>query len=140
VKDACRILHWPTDISSVVYGYKTINGVTPCFVTYKKSDQISNSTQYNDHFIDPQTFAWESRSNRRIESSEIQNVIHSNLILLFVKKSDGEGTDFYCIGEVEIVPGSIKQDKMPVSEEPVIHFKYALKYPVEDHLYAYLTD
>ena len=139
-KDACRILNWPTDISSVVYGYKTVNGVTPCFVTYKKSDSISNSTQYNDHFIDPQTFAWESRSNRRIESSEIQNVINSDLILLFVKKSDGEGTDFYCIGEVEIVPGSIKQDKMPVSEEPVVHFKYSLKHRVEDHLYEYLTE
>jgi superfamily II DNA or RNA helicase/HKD family nuclease len=139
-KDACRILNWPTDISSVVYGYKTVNGVTPCFVTYKKSDSISNSTQYNDHFIDPQTFAWESRSNRRIESSEIQNVINSELILLFVKKSDGEGTDFYCIGEVEIVPGSIKQDKMPVSEEPVVHFKYSLKHRVEDHLYEYLTE
>ena len=139
-KDACRILNWPTDISSVVYGYKTVNGVTPCFVTYKKSDSISNSTQYNDHFIDPQTFAWESRSNRRIESSEIQNVINSELILLFVKKSDGEGTDFYCIGEVEIVPGSIKQDKMSVSEEPVVHFKYSLKHRVEDHLYEYLTE
>jgi superfamily II DNA or RNA helicase/HKD family nuclease len=139
-KDACRILNWPADISSVVYGYKTVNGVTPCFVTYKKSDSISNSTQYNDHFIDPQTFAWESRSNRRIESSEIQNVINSELILLFVKKSDGEGTDFYCIGEVEIVPGSIKQDKMPVSEEPVVHFKYSLKHRVEDHLYEYLTE
>lgn len=139
-KDACRILNWPTDISSVVYGYKTVNGVTPCFVTYKKSDSISNSTQYNDHFIDPQTFAWESRSNRRIESSEIQNVINSDLILLFVKKSDGEGTDFYCIGEVEIVPGSIKQDKMSVSEEPVVHFKYSLKHRVEDHLYEYLTE
>lgn len=139
-KDVCRILNWPTDISSVVYGYKTVNGKTPCFVTYKKSDQISESTQYNDHFIDQETFAWESRSNRKLESQEIQNVINSDLILLFVKKSDGEGTDFYCIGEVEIVKGSIKQDVMPKSSEPVVHFKYKLKHRVEDHLYEYLTD
>jgi len=139
-KDVCRILNWPTDISSVVYGYKTVNGQTPCFVTYKKSDQISESTQYNDHFIDQETFAWESRSNRKLESQEIQNVINSDLILLFVKKSDGEGTDFYCMGDVEIVEGSVKQDVMPRSSEPVVHFKYKLKHRVEDHLYEYLTD
>jgi superfamily II DNA or RNA helicase len=139
-KDVCRILNWPTDISSVVYGYKTVNGITPCFVTYKKSKQISESTQYNDHFIDQETFAWESRSNRKLVSTEIQNVINSDLILLFVKKSDGEGTDFYCIGEVEIVQGSVKQDVMPKSSKPVVHFKYKLKHRVEDHLYEYLTN
>jgi superfamily II DNA or RNA helicase/HKD family nuclease len=139
-KDVCRILNWDHDLTSVLFGYKTVNSITPCFVTYKKSDKISQSTQYNDHFINEHTFAWESRSNRKIESSEIQQIIKSDLILLFVKKSDGEGTDFYCIGEVEIAPNSVKQDKMPISQEPVVHFKYNLKHRVEDHLYEYLTD
>jgi len=139
-KDVCRILNWDHDLTSVLFGYKTVNSITPCFVTYKKSDKISQSTQYNDHFINEQTFAWESRSNRKIESSEIQQIIKSDLILLFVKKSDGEGTDFYCIGEAEIAPNSVKQDKMPISQEPVVHFKYNLKHRVEDHLYEYLTD
>jgi len=139
-KDVCRILNWEHDLTSVLFGYKTVNGQTPCFVTYKKSDHISESTQYNDHFIDQETFAWESRSNRKLESQEIQNVINSDLILLFVKKSDGEGTDFYCIGEVDIVKGSVEQDVMSKSSQPVVHFKYKLKHRVEDHLYEYLTD
>jgi hypothetical protein len=112
--------------------------MTPCFVTYKKSADISSGTQYNDHFIDSQTFAWESRSNRKLNSSEIQDVINSDLILLFVKKSDGEGTDFYCLGEVSIVEGSISQAYMPKSNEPVVHFKYKLKEAVEEKLYQYL--
>ncbi len=139
-KDVCRILNWEADISSTVYGYRTQNKCTPCFVTYHKSTKISKSTQYNDHFIDQQTFAWESRSKRKIESTEIQGVLDSKLILLFVKKSDGEGTDFYCLGAANILPGSVKQEKMPVSEEPVVHMTYKLTHPVEDHLYDYLTD
>lgn len=138
-KDVCRILNWEKDISSTVYGYRTQNKQTPCFVTYRKSEGISLGTQYNDHFINPQTFAWESRSNRKIDSSEIQNVIHSELILLFIKKSDGEGTDFYCLGEVSIVDNSIIQAQMPKSEEPVVHFKYHLQNRVEESLYNYLT-
>jgi superfamily II DNA or RNA helicase/HKD family nuclease len=138
-KDVCRILNWEKDISSTVYGYRTQNKQTPCFVTYRKSEGISLGTQYNDHFINPQTFAWESRSNRKIDSAEIQNVIHSELILLFIKKSDGEGTDFYCLGEVSIVENSIVQAQMPKSGEPVVHFKYQIKNRVEENLYKYLT-
>jgi hypothetical protein len=138
-KDVCRILNWDKDISSTVYGYRTQKKMTPCFVTYKKSADISSGTQYNDHFIDTQTFAWESRSNRKLNSSEIQDVVNSDLILLFVKKSDGEGTDFYCLGEVSIVEGSISQAYMPKSNEPVVHFKYKLKEAVEEKLYQYLV-
>jgi superfamily II DNA or RNA helicase/HKD family nuclease len=139
-KDVCRILNWETDISSTVYGYRSQNGCTPCFVTYQKSSKISQSTQYNDHFINQQTFAWESRSKRKIESTEIQAVLSSHLILLFVKKSDGEGTDFYCLGEVNIVPDTVQQGRMSISGEPVVHMNYILHHPVEDHLYDYLTD
>ena len=63
----------------------------------------------------------------------------SELILLFVKKSDGEGADFYCLGEVEILSGSMKQAYMPKSNEPVVHFTYRLKHHVEEALYRYLV-
>jgi superfamily II DNA or RNA helicase/HKD family nuclease len=138
-KDVCRILNWEKDISSTVYGYRTNNKVTPCFVTYKKSEDRTQSTQYNDHFIDARTFAWESRSNRKTSSSEIKQLIESELILLFVKKSDGEGADFYCLGEVQILPDSMRQAYMPKSNEPVVHFTYRFQHQVEDALYRYLV-
>jgi len=62
------------------------------------------------------------------------------LILLFVKKSDGEGEDYYCIGEVEIIPGSMKQGNVPVTNEPVVHFTYRFQHQVEDALYGYLVE
>lgn len=138
-KDVCRALNWDLDISSTLYGYRTRNNVTPCFVTYHKSKDVEASINYNDHFIDPKTFAWESRSQRRIESDEIQNVIKSERILLFLKKEDGEGTDFYFIGDCSIAEGSIKQDTMD-NGQPVVHFTFELDEAVEDGLYAYLTE
>lgn len=138
-KDVCRLLNWDKDISSTVYGYRTNGGITPCFVTYHKSDDIDSTINYNDYFINPSTFAWESRSNRKLESDEIKNVINSERILLFVKKEDGEGTDFYFMGDATIIPDSIEQSYMPDSKLPVVHFKFHLEQPVIDSVYKYIT-
>jgi len=138
-KDVCRVLNWDLDISATLYGYRTRNNTTPCFVTYKKSEEISQSTNYNDHFIDQNTFAWESRSQRRIESDEIQNVINSERILLFVKKEDGEGTDFYFVGDCSIVADSIKQETMD-DGKPVVHFSFALDQTLKIDLFNYFTE
>lgn len=138
-KDVCRLLNWENDISSTIYGYRTRDKVTPCFVTYHKSDDIEDTIKYNDHFISPSIFAWESRSNRKLASSEIKDVINSKRILLFVKKEDAEGTDFYYMGDVSIIKDSIRQDVMPESKKPVVHFKFRLEVPVNDDLYNYIT-
>lgn len=138
-KDVCRLLNWEKDISSTVYGYRTNNETTPCFVTYHKSDTIESSINYNDHFVNQSTFAWESRSNRKLVSKEIKAVIKSKRILLFVKKEDAEGSDFYYMGDVSIIPDSIKQEIMPGSKKPVVHFKFQLRQPVLSSLYEYIT-
>lgn len=138
-KDVCRLLNWEKDVSSTVYGYRTINQITPCFVTYYKSDAIDSTINYNDHFINQSTFAWESRSNRKLGSVEIKGVINSNRILLFVKKEDGEGTDFYYMGDVSIIPDSIEQGFMPGSKLPIVHFKFHLEQPVMESIYNYIT-
>ncbi|WP_323789229.1 DUF3427 domain-containing protein [Psychroserpens sp.] len=138
-KDVCRLLNWENDISSTVYGYRTRNEVTPCFVTYHKSDDIEDTIKYNDYFVSPSIFAWESRSNRKLSSPEIKNVIDSKRILLFVKKEDAEGTDFYYMGDASIIKDSIQQAEMPESGQPVVHFKFKLEQPVKDDLYNYIT-
>jgi hypothetical protein len=136
-KDVCRLLNWEKDISSTLYGYRTRNSITPCFVTYHKSDELEGDINYNDYFINSSVFAWESRSKRKMESPEIQNVINSERILLFVKKEDGEGTDFYYLGDVSILPGSISQETTDKGSS-VVHFKFQLDKPVIDDLYNYI--
>jgi SOS-response transcriptional repressor LexA len=56
-----------------------------------------------------------------------------------VKKQDGEGTDFYFIGDVSIIPDSIEQGSMPESNLPVVHFKFQIQQPVIESLYQYIT-
>lgn len=138
-KDVCRLINWENDISSTVYGYRTRDKITPCFVTYHKSQDIEDTIKYNDHFLNPSIFAWESRSNRKVDSNEIKNVIASERILLFVKKEDAEGTDFYFMGDVSIIPNSIEQAEMPDSKKPIVHFKFQLEQPVIENIYNYIT-
>ncbi len=137
-KDVCRILNWPQDFTSTLFGYRTKYRITPCFVTYDKSDEISESTRYNDHFISQELFAWESRSKLNLDSGEIKDIINSDRILLFVKKRDNEGIDYYFIGDCSIVDGSIKENTMSNSDIPVVHFTFKLDEPVNDQLYDYI--
>ncbi|MFD1553052.1 DUF3427 domain-containing protein [Putridiphycobacter roseus] len=141
-KDVCRLLNWEKDISSTVYGYRTVEKTTPCFVTYNKSDDIEDSINYNDRFISPSEFAWESRSNRKLSSSEIQGVIKSERILLFVIKEDAKKNkdrNFYYMGDVTVKPESTKQTVMPDSLTPIVHFRFQLEQPVVENIYKYIT-
>ncbi len=100
-KDACRILNWLKDESSTVYGYRVKYNTCPIFVTYQKSDDISESTQYEDSFIDRSHFHWWTRSKVTIESKEVNEIRKSSTLkLLFIKKNDDEGSEFYFMGAV----------------------------------------
>lgn len=74
-KDVCKLLNWKSDCSSTIYGYKVETSYPeyscPIFVTYKKSDEISDTTKYDDVFIDNSRFSWMSRSRRTSASDEV---------------------------------------------------------------------
>lgn len=100
-KDVCRILNWPKDESSTVYGYRVKYDTCPIFVTYQKDDDISASTKYEDRFINPSIFHWFTRSRVDITSTEVLAIEKvETLKLLFIKKSDDEGSEFYFMGEI----------------------------------------
>lgn len=144
-KDACRLLNWPQDNSSTMYGYRVKHGTCPIFVTYNKEDDISSSTQYEDAFIDQDTFSWMTRSRLTLDSPEVQRIIRSQEegtdIHLFIKKSDGEGSDFYYMGKAAPVAWSqqtIFDDKG--KELPIVNFRLHLEHSVRDDIYSYFVD
>jgi superfamily II DNA or RNA helicase/SOS-response transcriptional repressor LexA len=146
-KDVCRILNWPSNWESTVYGYKIFDKAAPLFVTYNKAEDISASTKYNDHFVNRNEFAWESKSNRTLESNEIKTIINSessNLrLLLFVQKSNDEGRDFYYMGDVSLIPESVKlgeKEKDSGGVTSVVHFNFRMQTPVQDSIYKYIVD
>ena len=143
-KDVCRILNWEKDDSSTIYGYRIKHDTCPIFVTYEKKEDIASSTKYEDQFIDEQVFSWMTRSKVSTNSSEAQNLIHFRerrlKIFLFIKKSDGEGADFYYMGRVypkhwkEI---TINNDKG--QELPIMNFELQLEHSVRSDIYEYFT-
>lgn len=143
-KDICRILDWDKDDSSTVYGYRIKHGTCPIFVTYEKRDDISDTTKYEDRFVDDQMFSWMTRSRVSVDSPEAQEIINYQKndlkIYLFVKKSDGEGTDFYYMGQV--TPVAYEQTTIADSSGkmlPIMNFKLKLHTPIRNDIYEYFT-
>ncbi|WP_448903316.1 DUF3427 domain-containing protein [Eubacterium sp.] len=143
-KDVCRLMNWDKDESSTMYGYRIKHGTCPIFVTYEKKDDISESTKYEDQFIDNQTFSWMTRNGVALDSRESQEIINyknSGLkICLFIKKSDGEGTDFYYMGSV--APVSWKQTTIQNNKGkilPIVNFIFKLEHSVREDIYEYFT-
>ena len=143
-KDVCRILNWEKDDSSTIYGYRIKYNTCPIFVTYEKKEDISDSTKYEDRFVNNKIFSWMTRNNVTLESNEPQELIHykeSGLkICIFIKKSDGEGTDFYYIGQAfpkEWTETTIRNNKG--KELPIMNFKFELQHSVRDDIYEYFT-
>jgi superfamily II DNA or RNA helicase/HKD family nuclease len=143
-KDVCRILNWDKDESSTVYGYRIKHNTCPIFVTYHKREEINESTKYNDYFISRHKFSWMTRNRVKLDSAEVLKIKaykESKLrILLFVKKSDGEGSDFYYVGEME--PYEYNQETILDNkniELPIVNIKFKLLQPVDERIYDYLT-
>ena len=142
-RDVCRLLNWPQDEASTMYGYRIKYETCPIFVTYDKSSDIASSTAYLDQFINEEQFSWFTRNKVRVSSSESQKIINQKTtklrIYLFVKKSDDEGSDFYYLGQMKYdnhVETTIKGKKGLL---PIVNFRFKLLHPVKNDLYDYLT-
>lgn len=144
-KDVCRILNWEKNEESTVYGYRIKYNTCPIFVTYNKQDDISESTKYEDEFINPYCFSWMTRSRVRLDSGEVHAIDDyktSGLrILLFIKKSDSEGNDFYYMGDV--VPQSRVQEEIRDNKGktlPIVNYKFTMKDEVSDSMFSYIKE
>ncbi len=142
-RDVCRLLNWPHDDSSTLYGYQVKHKTCPIFVTYKKSQDIVDSIKYEDCFINSGIFSWMTRNGVRSNSNEavaIRNAVRDGLkIYLFVKKEDAEGKDFYFLGE--IVP--IKDIETTIVGKndrklPIVNFEFKMLDEVREDIYDFL--
>lgn len=141
-KDVCRILNWEKDESATVYGYRVKYNTCPMFVTYNKQDDISVSTKYEDRFISRSMFSWMTRNKVTLESAEVEAIQRDDVRkLLFVKKSDGEGTDFYYMGDVDThkcIQTTI--DGKDGKKLSIVNVLYDMQQVVNDKIYSYFED
>ncbi|MGM1030471.1 MAG: DEAD/DEAH box helicase [Actinomycetota bacterium] len=103
-KDAVRLLHWPKNSSSTVYGYKVDQTTRSCpiFNTMHKSDDIAASTAYEDELLDPSTMLYYSKSKRTLQSPDVAAIVSGRIDLhVFAKKDDADGSAFYYLGRAD---------------------------------------
>ncbi|GAB1476357.1 hypothetical protein MASR2M70_11910 [Bacillota bacterium] len=140
-KDVCRILNWESNEESTMYGYRIKYGTCPIFVTYKKEEDITESTKYEDELLSVHQFSWMTRNRVTLESQEVKQIQNpSTRKLLFVKKSDGEGSDFYYLGDLkplEYYQTEILNDKG--ANLPIVNIIFQMSDSVDEALYSYLT-
>ncbi|AGP31885.1 DUF3427 domain-containing protein [Corynebacterium terpenotabidum] len=143
-KDVCRLLNFESNQYSTMYGYKTdkFSGTCPIFITHDKAEDISATTQYEDGFDSEGTINWFTKSRTSLSSTR-EHDIANNLFPLhvFVKKSDGDGADFFYLGEAKARGARdthIIDDKG--EDVPIVNMKLVLDHAVEPGLFGYLAD
>ena len=142
-EDVLRLLNWKYFMNGQnIGGYKIKYNTCPIFVTYNKAEDISQTINYDDHFINKETFYWMSRDNRKTSSAEPEPLINYNGldVELFIQKNNDEGIEFYYIGK--LTPLKYKQlyRNIDGKEKPIVNFTFEINTPVKDELYDYFTN
>lgn len=144
-RDVCQLLNHIKDDASTMYGMKQLNKNTCIFVTYHKADGINRAEyldgkpNYSDSFIDSQTFMWNSKIGNGPESKYMKEFTSGETKRLFVKKSDGEGTDFYYMGTFEIdnIKGTTKKNNKGVLQ-PICDVTLKMNESIREDIFDYL--
>lgn len=144
-KDMCRLFCWENDEKGTIYGYRFKYNTYPIFVTYHKADDISQSTQYEDQFLNAQTFSWMTKSRRTLDSQDVLDIkkaeINNIPLDLFVMKDDGEKGQFFYLGPMS--PIAYQQKSMIDNKGekiPVVNIIFRLHTAVRPDIYHYLTE
>ena len=142
-EDVLRILNWKHFMNGQnIGGYKIKYGTCPIFVTYNKAEDIAETINYEDHFIDRTTFNWMSRNNRKTSSPELEPLVNYNGIdvELFIQKNNDEGIEFYYIGK--LTPLGCKQVYRTIEgkSQPIVNFKFKIGTEVSDEIYSYFVN
>ena len=142
-EDVLRIMNWERFMNGQnIGGYKIKYDTCPIFVTYNKAEDISETINYEDHFISKEIFNWMSRNNRKTSSAELEPLINYNGVdvELFIQKSNDEGIEFYYISK--LTPINYKQVYRTIDgkEHPIVNFKFKIHTEVSDEIYSYFVD
>lgn len=125
------------------YKYDRKTKTVPVFINYDKADDISDTIKYEDHFIDSSTLKYISKSNRTLNSEDVQNFIHANEcgidVHLFVRKNKDDKTskEFYYLGRMTAI-GTPKEFTMANTKSSAVEITWKMDTPVREDIYEYL--
>lgn len=136
-KDASRLLSWASNMTGTIFGYRVDPETQTCpiFVTYRKSNEVSASTAYEDQLLDPSTMLWYSKSKRTLESSDVAAIISGQVDLhVFAKKDDADGSDFYYLGRAH---AEDPEQTTMTNGMSVVRMRLKFERPIEGALFDY---
>ena len=149
-EDVCRLLNWeqnevPLNIGGYKYDKKT--KTFPVFINYDKSDDISDTTKYEDHFVPGFTdrLIAISKSGRSLQSEDVQNFLKAKergiRVELFVRKNkdDKISKEFYYLGHMT-ASGNTKEFTMPNTQKTAVEIEWILDVPVREDIYEYIVN
>ena len=147
-EDVCRLLNWetnevPLNIGGYKYDKKT--KTFPVFINYDKSEDISDTTKYEDHFTSSSSLIAISKSGRSIASEDVQNFLHATergiQVHLFVRKNkdDKISKEFYYLGHMQ-ASGKVREFVMPNTDKTAVEIEWLLDVPVREDLYEYIVN
>ena len=141
-KDVCRLLNWPKDVSAPMYGYRVDENETPIFITYQKDSTKKRNALYHNTLEDGRCLRWYTRSPRHLESDEVQRLLNTPQmkLLLFVKKSDAIGKQFYYLGQVDIQKDTVKEELLGPKKKAAVGMNLLLEKPLSTKMYELLFD
>ena len=147
-EDVCRLLNWennevPLNIGGYKFDKKT--KTFPVFINYEKSEDISDTTKYEDHFTSNKTLIAISKSGRSMASDDVQNFLKAKergiQVELFVRKNkdDKISKEFYYLGHMT-ASGNAKEFTMANTKKTAVEIEWVLDVPVRDDIYEYIVN
>ena len=148
-EDVCRLLNWeqnevPLNIGGYKFDKKT--KTFPVFINYDKSEDISDTTKYEDHFVEGfrNRLIAISKSGRSLQSDDVQNFLKAKergiQVELFVRKNkdDKISKEFYYLGHMT-ASGKAKEFTMANTEKSAVEIEWILDVPVREDIYEYIV-
>lgn len=149
-EDVCRLLNWeqnevPLNIGGYKYDKKT--KTFPVFINYDKAENISDTTRYEDHFIEGfrDRLIAVSKSGRSLQSEDVQNFLNAKergiQVELFVRKNkdDKISKEFYYLGHMT-ASGKSKEFTMANTDKTAVEIEWILDVPVREDIYEYIVN
>ncbi|MDD6650768.1 MAG: DUF3427 domain-containing protein [Eggerthellales bacterium] len=146
-EDVLRLFNRPTNVNAQNIGgyfFESFSNAFPVFINYEKSDDISETTMYEDRFVSDRELVAISKSRRTMDSPEIVRLreMPGNGVkaYLFVRKNKNDkdgGKEFYFLGEM-YPTGHFREFIMPNTTATAVEIGYKLDVPVRRDIYDYL--
>ena len=149
-EDVCRLLNWeqnavPLNIGGYKFDKKT--KTFPVFINYEKEDDISDTTRYEDHFLEGcrDRLIAISKSGSSLQSRDVQNFLKAKergiQVELFVRKNkdDKISKEFYYLGHMT-ASGRAREFTMANTEKTAVEIEWILDVPVREDIYEYIVN